>query len=61
MGVQLLLNKDDPWKLPANQLDKISRILTSLDTIYTLEPFRQIPRYRYHALKGDLQDDHSVS
>jgi toxin HigB-1 len=54
-GLRLLWEKDDPSKLPAMQVEKIRRILTVLDTIKTLDPIKQIPGYKLHALKGNLK------
>lgn len=59
-GLKLLWEKDDSSKLPAMQVDKIRRILTSLDTIKTLKPLRLIPGYRLHALSGNLKGYYSV-
>lgn len=36
------------------QVDKIRRILTALDTIKTLDPLKQIPGYKLHALQGNF-------
>lgn len=60
-GLRLLWEKDDPSKLPAIQIDKIRRILMALDTIKTLEPLRQIPGYKLHALTGNLKEFWSVT
>lgn len=60
-GLKLLWEKDDLSKLPAAQVEKIRRILMALDTIKTLEPLRQIPGYRLHALTGNLKKFWSVT
>ncbi|MCF8240551.1 MAG: type II toxin-antitoxin system RelE/ParE family toxin [Melioribacteraceae bacterium] len=60
-GLLLLWEKDDPSKLPNKQIDKIRRILTVLDTIKTLEPLRQFPGYKLHALIGKLKGFWSVT
>jgi toxin HigB-1 len=60
-GLRLLWEKNDPSKLPANQVDKISRILEALDTAKTLEPIRAIPGYRLHALTGNQKGVWSVT
>jgi proteic killer suppression protein len=60
-GLRLFWEKDDPSKLPAEQVEKIRRILMALDTINTLEPLRQIPGYRLHALIGNLKGFWSVT
>lgn len=44
-GVRLLWEKDDPSKLPPEQVAKIRRILESLETAKTLNPLRAIPGY----------------
>ena len=60
-GLRLLWEKNDPSKLPANQVDKISRILEALDTAKTLEPIRAIPGYWLHALTGNQKGVWSVT
>ena len=60
-GLKRLWEKDDPSKLPAEQADKIRRILEALDTARTPEPLRAIPGYRLHALTGDLKGFWSVT
>lgn len=60
-GLKRLWEKDDPSKLPAEQVDKIRRILEALDTAKTLDPIRAIPGYRLHALTGDLKGFWSVT
>ena len=54
-GLKLLWEKNNPSKLPADQLEKIKRILSILNTAKTLDPIRSIPGYRLHQLSGDLK------
>ncbi len=59
--MKLLWEKDDPTKLPPKQVDKIRRILTTLDTMSSLVPLRLIPGYRLHVLRGRLKGFYAVS
>jgi proteic killer suppression protein len=54
-GLRLLWEKNDSSKLPPEQIDKIRRILSTLNTAKTLEPLRMIPGYKLHPLAGDLK------
>jgi len=42
-GLKQLWLKNDPSKLPAEQVDKIRRILEALDSASTLAPLKAIP------------------
>jgi proteic killer suppression protein len=59
-GLRLLWEKDDPSKLPPEQVAKIRRILESLETAKTLNPLRAIPGYKLHSLSGNLKGFWSV-
>jgi len=59
-GLKLLWEKDDPSKLPQQQVDKIKRILEVLDTAKNLDPVRAIPAYKLHSLSGDLKGFWSI-
>lgn len=52
-GLRLLWEKNDGSKLPHEQIDKIRRILSALNTAKTLEPLRMVPGYKLHSLTGD--------
>lgn len=54
-GLRLLWEKNNPSKLPAEQIEKIRRILSVLNTAKTLDPIKAIPGYRLHQLSGDLK------
>ena len=54
-GLRLLWEKNDPSKLPPEQVEKIRRILSALHTAKTLEPLKMIPGYKLHTLSGDLK------
>ncbi|MCF0059609.1 type II toxin-antitoxin system RelE/ParE family toxin [Dyadobacter sp. CY356] len=54
-GLRLLWEKNNPSKLPAEQVEKIKRILSVLNTAKTLDPIKAIPGYRLHQLSGDLK------
>ncbi|MCF2445060.1 type II toxin-antitoxin system RelE/ParE family toxin [Dyadobacter sp. CY345] len=54
-GLRLLWEKNNPSKLPAEQIEKISRILSVLNAAKTLDPIKAIPGYRLHQLSGDLK------
>lgn len=60
-GLKKLWEKDDASKLPAEQVDKIRRILSALNSAKTLDPLRAIPGYRIHALTGDLKGHWSIT
>jgi len=59
-GLRLLWEKNDPSKLPHEQLEKIRRILSALNTAKTLEVLRMVPGYKLHSLIGDLKGFWSV-
>ena len=59
-GLRLLWEKNDPSKLPAEQLEKIRRILSALNAAKTLEPLRMVPGYKLHPLSGELKGFWSV-
>ena len=59
-GLKKLWEKDDASRLPAEQVDKIRRILTALDKAKTLDPLKAIPGYRLHQLTGDLKGHWSI-
>ena len=59
-GLRLLWEKNDPSKLPPEQIDKIRRILSTLNTAKTLDQLRMIPGYKLHSLSGDLKGYWSV-
>ena len=60
-GLRLLWEKDDPSKLPPEQVTKIRRVLTALDAAKSVEVFRAIPGYRLHQLTGDLKGLYSIT
>jgi proteic killer suppression protein len=55
-GLRLFWEKDDPSKLPAEQIAKIGRILDALDSLSSLDPLQAIPGYHLHRLKGDKSE-----
>ncbi len=54
-GLRLLWEKNNSSKLPTEQVEKIKRILSVLNTAKTLDPIKAIPGYRLHQLSGDLK------
>lgn len=52
--------KNDASKLPPEQIEKIRRILSALNTAKTLEPLKMVPGYRLHPLSGGLKGFWSV-
>ncbi|MEO6686308.1 MAG: type II toxin-antitoxin system RelE/ParE family toxin [Dyadobacter sp.] len=54
-GLRLLWQKNNSSKLPAEQVEKIKRILSVLNTAKTLDPIKAMPGYRLHQLSGDLK------
>jgi proteic killer suppression protein len=59
-GLRLLWEKNDSSKLPPQQVEKIRRILSTLNTAKSLEPLRMVPGYKLHCLSGDLNGFWSV-
>ena len=59
-GLRVLWEKDDPSKLPPEQVMKITRILESLDTAKALNTLKAIPGYKLHALSGNLKGRWSI-
>jgi toxin HigB-1 len=53
-GLRLFWENEDPTKLPPMQLEKIRRILSSLNVIKTVDPLKKIPGYKLHLLKGNF-------
>jgi proteic killer suppression protein len=60
-GLRLLWEKNNPSKLPSEQIDKIRRVLSTLDTAKTLDPLKAIPGYRLHLLSGELKGFWSIT
>lgn len=60
-GLRKLWEKDDASALPAQQVDKIRRILETLDAMRTLDVLKAIPGYRFHSLTGNLKGCYSVT
>ena len=59
-GLKRLYEKDERRGLPADQLDKIARILARLDEADGPDSM-DLPGFRLHPLKGDLKGFWSVS
>lgn len=59
-GLAQLFKDDDRRKLPADQIDKIGRILARLNEAMTIQDMG-LPGYRLHPLKGELASFWSVS
>lgn len=59
-GLKLLWEKNDPSKLPAAQVKKISNILTMLDAAQIAEDMNY-PGSKFHGLKGDLAGHYSIT
>jgi toxin HigB-1 len=59
-GLKRLYDDDDRSKLPADMVDRISRVLALLDSASTIEDMDQ-PSLRLHALKGDLKNYWAVT
>jgi proteic killer suppression protein len=53
-GLRLLWERNNSSKLPSIQTAKLTRILTVLNTVKTLDPIRAIPGYRLHPLSGKM-------
>lgn len=58
-GLKRLWERNDESRLPAAQIRKIRRILNLLNDAEHLEEIN-IPGYRLHELRGDLQGYHSI-
>lgn len=59
-GLRRLWERNDSSGLPAQQVEKIRRILDTLDTMKTLDVLRAIPGYKMHSLSGNLNGHYSV-
>lgn len=59
-GLKRLWEKNDPSKLPPEQIEKIKRILSVLNSAKTLEPLKMVPGYKLHPLSGELKGFWSV-
>lgn len=59
-GLKRFFEDDDRRKLPAEDADKIARVLARLDAAESPEDM-DIPGFRLHPLKGDLKGFWAVS
>ena len=59
-GLKRLHQDDDPRGVIAEHADKLRRILARLDAAKVLADM-DLPGYRLHALKGELQGFHAVT
>ncbi len=59
-GLKRLLEDDDPSRLPPEMVDRIRNILTVLTDATALDDL-DLPPYRLHALKGDLNGFHAMT
>lgn len=59
-GLRLLWEKNDPSKLPPEQVEKIRRILSAINAAKTLEPLRMVPGYKLRPLTGELKGFWSI-
>ncbi len=59
-GLKRLFEEDDARGLNVEHTDKIRRILARLDAAQTIADM-DLPGYRLHALKNDLQGFYSVT
>ena len=59
-GLQLLFEDDDGKRLPAEMLDRIRLILSTLHAASGIEGM-DVPSFRLHPLKGDLKGFFSVT
>jgi toxin HigB-1 len=56
-----LFHDDERRGLPADQVNKLRRILAALDAAEDVEEMRAYPGWRLHALKGDLEGFWSIA
>ena len=56
-----LFEHDRARGLPADQVNRLRRILTALDAATAVEEMRAIPGWRLHSLAGDLKGFWSIS
>ena len=59
-GLQLLFEDDDGKKLPADMLNRIRLILSTLQAASTVEGM-DVPTFRLHALRGDMKGFFAVT
>ena len=59
-GLKKLYENDDARKLPADYLSKIKRVLARLDIAVHPDDL-ELPGYRFHALKGNLEGIWSIT
>ena len=59
-GLKMLWMKNDPSRLPPNQIKKIRTILTLLNAAVKVEDMRY-PGSALHPLKGELTDFYAVT
>jgi proteic killer suppression protein len=59
-GLQLLFEEDDGKKLPADMLNGIRIILSTLQAASTVEGM-DVPTFRLHPLKGDMKGFFAVT
>lgn len=59
-GLKRFIEADDRSKLPADMAERIRHILTALSDATTVDEM-DLPSYRLHALKGDLDGFYAVT
>ena len=59
-GLKRFYEQGETWFLPAEQLDKIKRILSFLDSIQQPEDMN-LPGFRFHQMTGNYKGFYSVT
>jgi proteic killer suppression protein len=60
-GLREFFESDRPRGVRADQVKRLRRLLTALDTAATIEDMNLMPGWRLHPLTGDLKGFWSVS
>jgi proteic killer suppression protein len=60
-GLRMLFESDRTHGVPADQVKRLRRALTALDTASSVENMKAYPGWRLHALAGDLKGCWSIS
>jgi proteic killer suppression protein len=60
-GLKKLLEKNDPSKLPPEDVERIRELITFFRAMRAISEFFGIPRGKPHVLTGDRKGTHSIA